>query len=162
MPVWVDDSDARKNWRRRFKRYEDFRVVFRWARDIFERANRLNFLTKGTFSGSPWPPLSPEYGAWKILNRGPRPLMVDTAKLKRSLTSLRGSPSEIGLQSATFGTSVPYARYHQTGTRKMPSRTIVFVPPLFAQRLAQEVVSHIIYGRLGAAPTAVNFLKKAF
>jgi hypothetical protein len=141
---------------------EDFRPVFRWARGILERANRLNFSTKGTFSSSPWPPLDPEYGAWKILNRGPRPLMVDTMKLKLSLVALRGSPNEIGLKNAYFGTDVPYAKWHQKGTRKMPKRQIVFVPPLFAQRLALETLSHIIYGRLGAAGAAVEFLKKAF
>lgn len=160
--ITVDDRQARINMARRFRRAEDFRPVFRWAQQELERANRANFTTRGAASGAIWKPLDPEYGAWKIANYGNKPIMVLTRELKTSLTNLRGYPNEIGRKMATFGTDVEYAKFHQSGTRNMAQRTIMFVPPLFAQAMSQQVLSHIMYGRLGAAGAPVQLLKGLF
>jgi len=160
--VRVDDRQAKLNMRARFRRAEDFRPVFRWAQREMERANRANFATEGVASGAAWKPLDPKYGAWKLAHYGAKPILVLTRDLKSSLTSLRGYPNEIGRKVATFGTDVEYAKFHQSGTSKMAQRTIVFIPPLFAQAMSQQVLSHILYGKLGVGGAPIQLLKGLF
>src|SRR5580765_3894261 len=71
-----------------------------------------------------WPPLSDGYARWKAKHYPGRPILVRTGALQESLTSRTGagaiyeeSPLELNL-----GTNIPYAKYHQTGTSKMPAR----------------------------------------
>lgn len=144
--------------RDRYKRGQDFRIVFRWARRELALANRINFATKGATSGRPWLPLDDEYARWKLSHAGPRPLMVFDGNLRRSLTNLRGAPNEIDKTDAWFGTNVPYAQYHQWGTRKMPSRKIVFVPPFFAQALGAQAAEWIVHGSIS---NGIPLLKRA-
>ena len=63
------------------------------------------------------------------------------------------SPSAIhkGLKSAQFGPDLDYARFHQTGTRFMPARKIVFVPKDFARQLGEEVGEYLVFGKKGTA-----------
>lgn len=129
------------------KRAEDLRPVFEWARRELETANRRNFNTRGAASGRPWMPLDDEYARWKLAHHGPRPVMEATGALRRSLTFLRGTPNFIGRTRATFGTNIEYAKFHQTGTRKMAQRKIVFVPKTFARELSQQSLNHVLYGR---------------
>lgn len=128
------------------KRSADFRSIFRWAQRELEEANRENFATHGARSGRPWMPLDNEYARWKLSEYGPLPTLIREGDLYRSLTFLRGSPNDIGARSATFGTDLPYAKFHQAGTSKMARRTIVFVPELFAERLGRMVLNYLVYG----------------
>jgi phage gpG-like protein len=75
------------------------------------------------------------------------PIMQQTEKLFRDLTSLNGSPNEINATSATFGTRIEYAKFHQYGTTRMPKRQIVFEPPMFAKELADEAAKHVVGAR---------------
>jgi len=127
------------------RRSADFRSVFRWARKELEEANRQNFASQGLTSGRPWPPLSADYAGWKLANYGPLPTLIRTGDLYKDLTFLRGKPNSIGLRSATFGTNLPYAKFHQAGTRDMPRRRIVFAPDLFAQRLGRVILNYVVY-----------------
>jgi phage gpG-like protein len=162
--VHVDDKQARLGMKLRFERADDFRPIFRWARDALGRANARNFATRGATSGSPWMPLDDEYARWKLTHGGPKPLLVWSGKLRQSLTSLRGSPNEIDKTKAVFGTDVttskgkPLARYHQDGTSKMPARKIVFVPPLFAATMAQKTATYIVHGNFGVSGTVLKGL----
>lgn len=155
--VTVEDKEARLGMKQRFDRAEDFRPVFRWARQELEEANRANFVSQGSKSGKPWLPLDNEYGRWKLANHGPLPILVLTGKMKDSLTNLRGRPNEIDRKRAVFGTKIPYAKFHQYGTSKMPKRKIVFVPPLFAQGLARQAANHIVHGRFRDLPSTALF-----
>lgn len=160
--VKVHDKQAKANMKLRLRRAEDFRPILRWARDEIQRANRANFSSQGAASGKPWLPLDDEYARWKLTHAGPAPLLVFSGKLMQSLTSLRGSPNEIDKTSAVFGTNVSYARFHQTGTSKMPERKIMFVPPLFAHTLARQAGEHILHGTISGASGAGSLLKRLF
>lgn len=160
--VDVDDKQARHNIRQMWDRADNFKSVFRWAQRELERANRANFASQGAASGKPWMPLDNEYARWKLANHGALPILVVSGTLKDSLTRLRGAPNEIDKKSAVFGTNVPYAKFHQSGTSKMPQRKVVFVPPLFAASLAQKVGRHIVYGDLGGVTAATPLLKGLF
>jgi phage gpG-like protein len=156
--VTVHDKQARMGMRKRFDRAEDFKPIFRWARDELSRANRRNFASAGAASGKPWLPLDDEYARWKLAHAGPSPLLVFSGKLMRSLTSLRGSPNEIDKKHAVFGTNIDYAGFHQYGTSKMPARKIVYVPPLFAQTMAEKAADHIVHGKFGVSGTLLKGL----
>lgn len=96
--------------------------------NAFERLRAeaaAQFATQGSAFGSPWPPRNPD--------RSPgRPLLVLTGRLRGSWTDqenpehveeiLAGPGSEvIGL----FGTAVPYAGFHEFGTRRLPAKPVL-------------------------------------
>jgi phage gpG-like protein len=53
-------------------------------------------------------------------------LLVHTGALRGSLTAEVGEVTETTLR---FGSHVPYARFHQLGTRRMPARPFMGIPP---------------------------------
>ena len=133
------------------RRALNFGAQLRWARDEIKKANRQNFATQGMASGKAWNALDLEYQSWKIQNYGPLPTMIREGDLYRELTTLSGRANHIGLRSAQFGTDLDYARFHQTGTRFMPARKIVFVPKDFARQLGEEVGEYLVFGNKGTA-----------
>jgi len=148
MKVKIYYKHARKGMRQRYRRAEDFRVVFRWARRELEVANAANFASQGSASGRPWMPLDDEYARWKLEHYGPLPILIQTGTLAESLVRLRGRPNEINRKSAVFGTSVKHAKYHQYGTRHMPERKVAFTPPLFLRRVGKKMAEHFVHGNI--------------
>ena len=128
------------------KRAQSFAAQYRWARREMIRWNVANFATQGGASGKAWNALDTEYQAWKIAHYGGVPTMIRTGDLYRDLITLRGGPNHIGHKSAQFGTDIEYARFHQTGTRHMPEREIVFIPTRFAEGLGSKMADNIVYG----------------
>ena len=128
-------------------RADDMRPVFKWAKTQLELANAWNFMANGLPSGKPWQPLDKEYGAWKSAHFAGAGTMVRSGNLFRSLTSLTDSTANtITKTSATFGTSVEYAKFHQYGTTKMPARKIVFTPRDFPRDLGVEIAKYLVLG----------------
>ena len=115
-------------------RSEDFRITFEYARLLLSRANAENFTTGGLPVGG-WRPRA-QAAEW--------PIMRKTGHLMESLIDLRGVPNEIRPKSATFGTAVDYAGFHQTGTTRMASRKIVFEPRGFAREVGEHAIHHIL------------------
>lgn len=113
-----------------------FEPIFRYAREQLRKANAENFSTGGLPVGG-WKPRTREY---------PWPIMVKTGKLAKSLEGLFGPPNNIGAKSAEFGTKVEYAKFHQYGTTRMPSRKIVFEPRGFARDLASKAAGYVANG----------------
>ena len=109
----------------------------------------MNFATDGVASGKKWNALDLEYQSWKIRRYGNLPTMIREGDLYRQLTSLSGRVNHVGLKTAQFGTDLEYAEFHQTGTRFMPARKIVFVPKGFAHDLGVEVAEYLVYGQKG-------------
>lgn len=118
-------------------RSQNFRPLFEYARLELQRANAENFAAGGLPSGKRWKPEE---------EPDPAPLMRETGSLFRSLTNLFGRPNRIGATSAEFGTKVEYAKFHQYGTSKMPSRKIVFEPRGFARDLADKAATYVANG----------------
>jgi len=105
----------------------DWREVWPEVELVFYRATLGQFRTEGQRGGDRWKPLSNAYRKWKEVKYPGQPILVLTGRLRRSLTAT-GSEESIRVrepESLTLGTSTPYARYHQRGTRKMAAR-----PPL--------------------------------
>jgi phage gpG-like protein len=116
----------------------NFRPVFWIAREELAKANAKNFTTSGLPVGG-WDPRTRDY-AW--------PLMRRTGRLFQSLTTLQGAPNEINRMNATFGTDVEYAKFHQSGTRKMAKRQVVFEPAGFGEKMARIAGKYYVDGVL--------------
>jgi phage gpG-like protein len=132
------------------RRSVNFHSELRWARNEIRKANLSNFATQGLTSGAAWNQLDTEYQSWKIAHYGSLPTMIREGDLFRQLTTLSGRVNHVGMRSATFGTNLDYARFHQHGTRFMPARKIVFVPKGFARELGEKVGEYLVYGNEGS------------
>lgn len=130
-------------------RSENMRPVFRWAKSELEKANARNFAENGLPVGG-WKPLDSKYGAWKSANFPGRGPLVRSGNLFRSLINMNDSAANVITDtSATFGTSVKYAKFHQYGTTKMPKRQIVFTPREFPRDLGKVIGNYIVLGEDG-------------
>lgn len=138
ISVDVDDAAAQKRLSDMERRSRDFSRVLAFGGEMLEDFNAENFLSNGLPVGG-WAPRKGRY-AWPPLRR--------TTDLFTSLTNLVGPPNEIGPMSARFGTAVPYAKFHQYGTRVMARRKIVFEPYGFAEELGDAAGSHVVRGTL--------------
>lgn len=126
----------------------DFRYIFEKMRDDLSDQWKRNFTTNGSLVGG-WRPLDKEYGAWKSVHFPGAPPMIRTGRLFRSVSDLRGAPNEINKMSATFGTDIKYADFHQYGTKNMAKREIVFEPFGFAQKWSRAAADYIMDGKVG-------------
>ena len=102
----------------------DLRPLWDDVAKVFYDVEDKQFASEGAHSGNKWKPLSAKYQAWKE-KRIPGPMILElTNKLKLSLT-YKGSGNHVRAEEPlmlVLGSSLPYARYHQTGTRRMPAR----------------------------------------
>jgi len=102
------------------------------------RMERDLFINEGGSSSASWTPLTPHYAAYKTRKFGGRGILVASGALKASFTGGAGSvlrPSPTGL---VIGSSLPYARAHQTGTgpqsqgpKSLPKRRVLRLPRVF-------------------------------
>jgi phage gpG-like protein len=79
-----------------------------------------------------------------IDRKGFSQILVHTGRLYESVVTPNGTSDTIWETSADpayliFGTSVPYARYHQTGTRRMPARPFMGMN----RKTEQEIVNAV-------------------
>lgn len=94
---------------------------------LFNATMKSRFAAQGT--GGPvlgaWKPLSKNYAAWKRANYPGRKILTLRGYLREGMTndaSLYAWRHSNDVEFS-FGTrGVPYAEFHQTGTRKMPAR----------------------------------------
>lgn len=123
----------------------DYHAPFMLMEAEIAAGNAAVFATQGAIYGG-WAPLSPRYSAWKLIHIGPRPIMVSSGDLLASLSGVPMGVSDIDSHSARFGTNVRYARYHQSGTRKMPRRQIVGLPPGVTAGWGRIIGSYVVDG----------------
>lgn len=80
---------------------------------------------------SPWAPRT---------SGGKHPLLIRTGNMRQTLAW-----RVAGLDTVAVGTSTPYAKYHQSGTKFMPARP--FLPVMADGRLmpaAEDLVNHAV------------------
>jgi len=102
------------------------------------------------------------YGSWQplaastVARKGHSTILWETGRLMRSLWGV--TPDSIRDESALrlrFGTRVPYAKFHETGTQHMPARNFMVQgqdarkAADFAARRAVEHVLRLTPGSLG-------------
>ncbi len=131
-------------------RTSDLRPVWAAIADDFLQIEARQFATEGGL-GRPWPPLSPAYAAWKAKHYPGAPILVRTGRLRASLTSRGGDHVEaIEPQMLKIGTAVPYARFHQTGTKRMPPRPPIVIPEEAKDRWVRLIQAYLQGGDISA------------
>jgi phage gpG-like protein len=113
--------------------------------DDFRGLIAEQFASEGRAAGTPWAARKTQGGAdiaryamsakrksqtWRrtAMSAPPdAPLLVRTGALRDSLTQpvAAGHVAELDRQTLTMGSRLPYALFHQTGTRRMPARPII-------------------------------------
>ena len=150
ITIDIDISDVTKRFKDMGKRSTDFGPVWRWAKRSLEGSFSDNFRSGGALVGG-WDPLDVGYASWKAKNFPGRPKLRIDGTLFRSVRYLDGGVNKIDKLSATFGTDVEYAKFHQYGTTKMPARKIVFEPIGFSHDLSKKMEHYVVNGRKGLA-----------
>ena len=96
-----------------------------------------------------WKPLSPKYEEIKLQKYGSIALiggiLYATGRMRESLTRhTSDTVSEIHKQEATFGTAVPYAKYHQTGGGRLPQRKVIDLSDEQKRRLTKKIQKELL------------------
>lgn len=119
------------------------------SRDIFKNTKK-NFILKG--SGQ-YPPLTPKYAAYKKKKAGFAPILVGvkskggiSGRLRDSVIGFGSSDTflNIGKQSLVQGTKVPYSRFVQEGTKKMPVRKFLFIDKPQLGRIQRTIGAYVV------------------
>jgi phage gpG-like protein len=115
---------------------KDFRDLWPDITDAFVAREELWFGKEGEGT---WPPLSPDYAAWKSLTHPGKPKLVLSGSLKESLTSpMRAKLAETDTM-LVLGSSDPKAAWHQHGTGRMPAR-----PPLIPTLRLKAAIARLL------------------
>ncbi len=101
------------------------------------------FASEGARGGTPWPPLSPTYEAWKATHFPGMPILQATMNLWGQLAVGTGMRVERSPRRLLMEPTVPYARWHQTGTRRMPARPPVVLIEEDKRRWVRFIYNHV-------------------
>lgn len=141
IDIQLDDREVQAALQRLQQRLSDMTPVMRAIATALEAQVEKRFETATDPAGRPWKPLAPStLSAWldrgkgnrkkdgSLTQRGRERLssrkpLYDTGDLLGSLTS-SASRSE-----ARVGFGVPYAAYHEFGTKRMPRRGLLMADP---------------------------------
>jgi len=101
---------------------KDFRPAWDKIHLDFVTIEAEQFDSQGTRGGAVWPPLSPSYAAWKEKWFPGQPILQLTGVMYGQFAIGPGMMVEMEPLFLRMAPSTPYAKYHQTGTSKMPAR----------------------------------------
>jgi phage gpG-like protein len=121
--------------------------------DWWAEQNRLQWATNGARWGKPWEPLAPRTLANKRRYGYPRDILVRTHDLRDEMTKRPFGVESFDHHGAVAGTNLPYARYHQRGTDRMPRRRIVDARRVRAEGVTgRAVINWVVHGERSTAP----------
>lgn len=116
------DQEVIKRLKRTADGILDLRAPLKEATTYLKRYYAgVSFASRGSVFGERWPRLNPAYEVQKLKKWGSRPMLVASGKMQA------GFDDEVKLQSARVFNPVPYFKYHQTGTNRMPKRAMIGV-----------------------------------
>jgi len=106
------------------KSIKDISPSFKKIAQDFRETEGKVFSGQGAYGSRPgWIPLAPLYKEWKSRHYPGKPILQVTGDLRNSLAEKGKNHVEIITnKSLTIGSSDPKMKWHQKGTKKMPSR----------------------------------------
>lgn len=122
---------------------DDASPAFEAMADDFLDIDAAQFASEGGRSGG-WAPLAPS----TVRSRGSaHPILFESGRLQQSLTTRSSTDAvrRITADSLEVGTTVPWARYHQTGTARMPRRRPVEFTEVDRRRWVKLLQEHLVY-----------------
>lgn len=107
-------------------------------------AERRQWATSGSYFGTPWRPLKPDYLLWKAKHGYSSHILMQTGSLRMSFSSRPMSIEVYNGSSARFGSNHPLAKYHQHGTRRHGKRVNPPRPMMKVTRKVRADVKQIL------------------
>lgn len=114
---------------------------------LLEELHRAFFDRETAPDGTRWPPLSPK----TIKRKGHSRILIDSHRLMRSLVgkstdSVREIVTEQNNQGMSFGTLVPYSRFHSAmdGATRLPIREHVGLTDEYADDATERVADYTL------------------
>ncbi len=117
----------------------DLRPAFRTVALYLNSQARRNFVNQSAPDGTPWARFKHKPSAKR--GGASAKLLRDTGVLQASVTS--GVVEDVTSFSLRWGTNVPYAKFHQFGTRHLPARPFIGITPAMVQRIEQILVEYL-------------------
>lgn len=127
-------------------RLQDYDGAWPQMTTLLRDAMEEQFKSEGKSGSAGWAPLAPSTIAAKRASGTNMAILHDTLRLQESLTVKRareGVDRVLG-NVFEFGTSVPYAVFHQTGTATMPRRRPVQLSNTQRARVALSLQRYIM------------------
>lgn len=88
----------------------------------FQRTREGWIMAQRTLNANKYPALSPVYETLKTKEWGPKPILVRSGALIAAVRGGDGWYQKINEKYMSVGINLPYASFHQDGTRKIPRR----------------------------------------
>lgn len=110
----------------------------------FAEQNFEQWLSRGGRYRTTWAPLAPSTKAEKFRKGLPLHPLIRTGKLVNSLAHRPLKIEHMTGSEVTAGTDVPYAHFHQTGTRYMPRRVLFSPAQIRKEQAATTAVANWI------------------
>lgn len=107
----------------------------------FAEQERIQFFNAGIRWRAPWEPLAASTLAQKRRRGFPPDILVRTGALQRSLSIRPFSIERITPRTMSVGTRISYAHFHQSGTRRMPSRILLSADSVAREGAISSAVS---------------------
>ncbi|MDQ2737385.1 MAG: phage virion morphogenesis protein [Actinomycetota bacterium] len=149
LEVTVDgDTQLQRTLTRFAGRVQDVSPAFAKIADTIATGEEQQFTTEGRYGSGGWAALSPKYRAWKERRYPGMPILVRTGALRASLTQRPFGVEHIGPLEMTIGTALPYSRFHQQGTARMPQRRPLELPDEERTALVKVLQKFIVSGEV--------------
>lgn len=126
------------------ERSQDVSPAWEALLDWFAEQNQAQWLTRGSRYRKPWAPLAESTVAEKFRKGWPLDPLIRTGDLVQSLTHRPLGVEHITGRSVSAGTDVSYAKFHQTGTRRMPQRLLFSPSQIRKEEAATSAVANWI------------------
>lgn len=110
---------------------------------------RRQFYTRGSYLGTPWAPLKPDYLLWKAVNGYPQQTLVMRGDLRDSFGGRPMGIEKYRGNTAVFGSDDKKAIWHQKGTRRNgrqinPARPMLVLNPMVREEITDIVRSFVM------------------
>jgi phage virion morphogenesis protein len=108
--------------------------------NIFRAAQEQNFTRAADHNNTPWPPRKRSY-PWPILRKTRR--MLKAASQRNAPGNIQrniGRTLELGIQNS----AVPYAKFHQFGTSRLPTRRFFYLRQEDRKQLEPAIRAHLM------------------
>lgn len=120
----------------------DYSEVLSDFQHVIAEGEAESFSTETASNGEAWAPLAES----TIRRKGHDQILFETGDLMESLIHVGGAGniSEVDSHGSIYGTSVPYAIFHDQGTSRIPARPPVGVSEDRVDQLAEMVAQRTI------------------
>lgn len=126
----------------------DWRRAWPMVSRAIERIEERLFAGEGSKGHrGKWAALSPKYAAWKSKHYPGQAILRLTDAMYDSLTKAGASMAVVEVSDPLKmfrGTEVPYAKFHQSGTEKMPARHPVDLTERDQLEIAKEIHQYVV------------------